>query len=100
MVPLIADNFVGLRHGTPDEPEPLSSKRPINLKLSDDGHYQQITDDSGLSAKLGDLGGAQLASTPKIGFIIPLSEGYQGYLNLKVLKDISRSKTEPTHQSM
>lgn len=57
MVPSIADNFDGLRHGTPDEPEPRSSKRPINLKLSDDGHYQQTTDDSGLSAKLGGFRG-------------------------------------------
>lgn len=65
MVPLIADNFVGLRHGTPDEPEPLSSKRPTNLKLSDDGHYQQITDDSGLSAKLGGFRGRAIGIDPQ-----------------------------------
>ncbi|GEM_PF-6584449 len=65
MVPLIADNFVGLRHGSPDEPELLSSKRPTNLKLSDDGHYQQITDDSGLSTKLGGFRGRAIGIDPQ-----------------------------------
>lgn len=50
--------------------------------------YQQITDDSGPGAKLGGFRGKAIGIGPQIGFIIPLSEGYQGYLNLRGYKDL------------
>ncbi len=50
--------------------------------------YQQITDDSGPGAKLGGFRGRAIGIGPQIGFIIPLSEGYQGYLNVRGYKDL------------
>lgn len=50
--------------------------------------YQQITDDSGPGAKLGGFRGRTIGIGPQVGFVIPLSEGYQGYLNLKGYKDL------------
>jgi hypothetical protein len=41
-------------------------------------------------------GGAPRGIGPQIGFIVPLSEGYQGYLNLRGYKDLdveNRAKT-------
>jgi hypothetical protein len=51
-------------------------------------YYQQITDDSGPGAKLGGFRGMAVGIGPEIGFIIPLSKDYQGYLNLRGYKDI------------
>ena len=50
--------------------------------------FQQLTDDSGPGAKLGGFKGRAIGIGPQIGFIIPLSEGYQGYLNLRGYKDL------------
>lgn len=50
--------------------------------------YQQITDDTGPGAKLGGFRGRAVGIGPQVGFVIPLSDGYQGYLNLKGYKDI------------
>lgn len=50
--------------------------------------YQQITDDSGPGAKLGGFRGRAIGIGPQIGFIIPMSDGYQGYLNIKGYKDL------------
>jgi hypothetical protein len=61
--------------------------------------YQQVTDDSGPGAKLGGFRGRAVGIGPQIGFIIPLSDGYQGYLNLRGYKDLeveNRAKTWST----
>jgi len=50
--------------------------------------YQQLTDDSGPGAKLGGFRGRAIGIGPEIGFIIPMSDGYQGYLNIKGYKDV------------
>ncbi|MDF0579258.1 SphA family protein [Bradyrhizobium yuanmingense] len=50
--------------------------------------FQQLTDDSGPGAKLGGFRGRAIGIGPQIGFIIPLSDGYQGYLNLRGYKDL------------
>jgi hypothetical protein len=50
--------------------------------------FQQLTDDSGPGAKLGGFRGRAIGIGPQIGFIIPLSEGYQGYLNVRGYKDL------------
>jgi hypothetical protein len=39
-------------------------------------------------AKLGGFRGMAVGLGPEIGFIIPLSKDYQGYLNLRGYKDI------------
>jgi hypothetical protein len=51
--------------------------------------FQQITGDSGPGATLGEFKGRAVGIGPQIGFIIPLSEGYQGYLNLRGYKDLA-----------
>jgi len=51
-------------------------------------YFQQITDDSGPGAKLGGFRGMAVGLGPEIGFIIPLSKEYQGYLNLRGYKDL------------
>lgn len=51
-------------------------------------YFQQITDDSGPGAKLGGFRGMAVGLGPEIGFIIPLSKDYQGYLNLRGYKDL------------
>lgn len=61
--------------------------------------YQQITDDSGPGAKLGGFRGRAIGIGPQIGFIIPISKEYQGYLNVRGYKDIeveNRSTTWST----
>lgn len=50
--------------------------------------YQQITDDTGPGAKLGGYRGRAIGIGPQIGFVIPMSDGYQGYLNLRGYKDL------------
>jgi hypothetical protein len=50
--------------------------------------FQQITDDSGPGATLGGFRGMAVGLGPEIGFIIPLSKDYQGYLNLRGYKDL------------
>ena len=49
---------------------------------------QQITDDSGPGAKLGGFRGQAVGIGPQIGFMIPMSDGYQGYLNIRGYKDL------------
>jgi hypothetical protein len=51
-------------------------------------YYQQLTGDSGPGAKLGPFRGQTVGIGPQIGFIFPVSEGYQGYLNLKGYRDL------------
>jgi hypothetical protein len=51
-------------------------------------YYQQLTGDSGLGAKLGPFKGQTVGLGPQIGFIFSISEGYQGYLNLKGYRDL------------
>jgi hypothetical protein len=50
--------------------------------------YQQLTDDTGPGAKLGGFRGRAIGIGPQVGFIIPMSDGYQGYLNIKGYKDV------------
>jgi hypothetical protein len=50
--------------------------------------FQQLTGDSGPGAKLGPFKGQTVGIGPQIGFIFPISEGYQGYLNLRGYKDL------------
>jgi hypothetical protein len=45
--------------------------------------YQQITADSGQAAFLGDNESRVIGVGPQIGYIFPLGDGLQGYLNLK-----------------
>jgi hypothetical protein len=58
--------------------------------------YQQLTGDSGPGAVLGDFKGRAIGIGPQIGFLIPISADYQGYLNLRGYRDIeveNRAKT-------
>jgi hypothetical protein len=52
-------------------------------------YFQQITGDTGAGATLGDFKGRVAGIGPQIGFILPLSKDYQGYLNLKAYKDFA-----------
>ena len=52
-------------------------------------YFQQLTGDSGAGAKLGEFKGRVLGIGPQIGFIFPVTEGYQGYLNLRGFKDFA-----------
>jgi hypothetical protein len=52
-------------------------------------YFQQLTADSGPGAKLGDFKGRVLGIGPQVGFIFPVGEGYQGYLNLRGFKDFA-----------
>ena len=51
-------------------------------------YFQQLTDDSGPGAKLGGFRGMSVGIGPQIGFIIPMNNGYQGYLNLRAYTDL------------
>ncbi|WFU68780.1 transporter [Bradyrhizobium sp. CB2312] len=51
-------------------------------------YFQQITDDSGPGAKLGGFRGMSVGIGPQIGFMIPMSDDYQGYLNIRGYKDL------------
>ena len=55
-----------------------------NSKIGAVTHYG----DSGPGAKLGGFRGMAVGIGPEIGFIIPLSKDYQGYLNLRGYKDL------------
>jgi hypothetical protein len=52
-------------------------------------YFQQLTADSGPGATLGAFKGRVLGIGPQVGFIFPVSEGYQGYLNVKAYKDFA-----------
>jgi hypothetical protein len=52
-------------------------------------YFQQITGDSGAGATLGHFKGRVVGIGPQIGFILPLSKDYQGYLNVKAYKDFA-----------
>lgn len=61
--------------------------------------FQQVTGDSGPGAKLGDFKGRAVGIGPQIGFIIPMSENYQGYLNVRGYRDVdveNRARTWST----
>jgi hypothetical protein len=45
--------------------------------------YQQLTDDSGAPAILGDTKSAVIGAGPQLGYLFPVGEGLHGYLNLK-----------------
>ncbi|MHC2252166.1 hypothetical protein ACVILK_001858 [Bradyrhizobium embrapense] len=61
-----------------------------NIHVGVAGYYfQQITGDSGAGAKLGDFKGRVAGIGPQVGFIFPVAEGYQGYLNLRGYKDFA-----------
>lgn len=60
--------------------------------------FQQITDDSGPGAKLGAFRGRAVGIGPQIGFMIPMSDGYQGYLNIRGYKDLE-TENRPTSWS-
>ena len=51
--------------------------------------FQQLTGDSGLGAKLGPFKTRVTGIGPQVGFIFPVAQGYQGYLNLKGYKDLA-----------
>jgi hypothetical protein len=60
-----------------------------NVQIGIAGYfYQQLTDDSGPGANLGGFRGRAIGVGPQIGFIIPISKEYQGYLNIKGYKDV------------
>jgi hypothetical protein len=54
--------------------------------------YQQLTADSGAPLILGDNISRVAGIGPQIGYIFPLSEGLQGYLNLKAYKEFGASR--------
>jgi hypothetical protein len=61
-----------------------------NVQIGLAGYFfQQLTGDSGLGAKLGPFRGETVGIGPQIGFIFPVGEGYQGYLNLRGYKDLA-----------
>lgn len=51
--------------------------------------YQQISCDSGTGDRVGCFESRVLGIGPQLGYIIPLDEHYQGYLNLKVYKEFA-----------
>jgi hypothetical protein len=52
-------------------------------------YFQQVTGDSGAGAKLGGFEGRVAGIGPQIGFILPISKDYQGYLNVKAYRDFA-----------
>lgn len=46
-------------------------------------YFQQVTDDFGAPASLGGFRSRVADVGPQIGYIIPLGDGLQGYVNLK-----------------
>jgi hypothetical protein len=50
-------------------------------------YYQQITGDSGSGATLGDFKSRVVGLGPQVGFIFPVGD-MQGYLNLKIYKEV------------
>ena len=58
-----------------------------NVQIRIAGYFfQQLTGDSGPGAKLGDFKGRVAGIGPQIGFLFPMGEAHQGYLNLKAYK--------------
>jgi hypothetical protein len=53
---------------------------------------QQNTDHSGPGAKPGGFRGQAVGIGPQIGFVIPMSDRYQGYLNIRGYKDLETEK--------
>ena len=61
-----------------------------NVQIRIAGYFfQQLTGDSGPGAKLGDFKGRVAGIGPQIGFLFPMGEAHQGYLNLKAYKDFT-----------
>jgi hypothetical protein len=60
-----------------------------NVQIGVAGYFfQQVTGDSGPGARLGDFRGRTIGIGPQVGFIIPISKDYQGYLNLRGYRDL------------
>lgn len=61
-----------------------------NVQIGLAGYFfQQLTGDSGSGAKLGDFRGRVAGIGPQIGFLFPVGNEHQGYLNLKAYKDFA-----------
>lgn len=60
--------------------------------------YQQVIDDSGAGARLGDFKGHSLGIGPQIGIFFPAWEGYTGYLNVRGYWDVA-TENRPTTQT-
>jgi hypothetical protein len=61
-----------------------------NFQIGMAGYFfQQLTGDSGPGAKLGDFKGRVLGIGPQVGFLFPVGNELQGYLNLKAYRDIA-----------
>jgi hypothetical protein len=61
-----------------------------NVQIGLAGYFfQQLTGDSGPGAKLGDFKGRVAGIGPQIGFLFPVGDAHQGYLNLKAYKDFA-----------
>ncbi len=60
--------------------------------------YQQVTDDSGIGAKLGGNKGGAVGIGPQVGFFFPAMEGYTGYLNIRGYWDVA-TENRPTSQT-
>ncbi|WP_027581019.1 transporter [Bradyrhizobium sp. Ai1a-2] len=52
-------------------------------------YFQQLTADSGAGANLGAFKGSAVGIGPQVGFLFPVGDDYQGYLNLKGFKDLA-----------
>jgi hypothetical protein len=50
--------------------------------------FQQLTADSGPGATLGAFEGSAIGIGPQIGFLFPVGDDYQGYVNVKGYKDV------------
>ncbi len=51
-------------------------------------YFQQLTDDSGVGAKLGGFRGMAVGIGPQVGFLFPVGD-LQGYLNVKGYADVA-----------
>ena len=61
-----------------------------NFQIGIAGYFfQQLTGDSGPGATLGDFKGRVLGIGPQVGFLFPVGNELQGYLNLKAYRDIA-----------
>ena len=60
-----------------------------NVQIGIAGYFfQQLTGDTGAGAKLGPFRGQTVGIGPQIGFIFPVSQEYQGYVNLRGYRDL------------
>ncbi len=60
-----------------------------NVQIGLAGYFfQQLTGDSGPGATLGDFKGTAIGIGPQIGFLFPVGQDHQGYVNVKAYKDL------------